>query len=167
MTRISSLGFGAAGLAALILAWEAGHRAFGPFVLPAPQEAAQRLVFLFAHGDALPALALSTAADALGGWCLGAALGMVAGIAGGLVPPLGAALRPVATVILGVPAIAWVVLSLLWFGPMGLSAAFTVLVTVAPIVFAGALQGVHAREPGLSEMADAFGAPPLLRFTPR
>lgn len=163
VTRTASLGFGAAGLAALVLAWEAGHRAFGPFVLPAPADAAQRLALLFAQGDALPALA-STAADALGGWCAGAALGAVAGIAGGLVPPLGAALRPVATVILGVPAIAWVVLSLLWFGPMGLSAAFTVLVTVAPVVFAGALAGVQARDPGLSEMARAFDAPPLLRF---
>ena len=45
-----------------------------------------------------------------------------------------------APVILGVPPIAWVVLALLSFGPAGLSAGFTVLVTALPIVFAGALQ---------------------------
>lgn len=154
---------GAAGLAALVAAWQIGHIALGPFVLPAPAETAARLVSLVANGTAAPAIAV-TATDALGGWFAGAALGFSLGLVGGLVPLLGAALRPVAIVVLGVPPIAWVVLSLLWFGPRGMGAAFTVLVTTLPIVFAGAFQGVQARDPRLSEMGRAFGAPLLLRL---
>lgn len=157
------LASGAAGLAALVLAWDAGHRALGPLVLPAPSETFDTLLRLIASGAAWPALRV-TAADALGGWLAGALLGASLGVAGGLVPPLGAALRPVTTVVLGVPPIAWVVLALLWFGPTGLSAGFTVLVTVLPIVFAGAFQGIQARSPALGEMARAFGAPPLLKL---
>ncbi|BBF93118.1 ABC transporter permease [Blastochloris tepida] len=163
MNAAARLAWGAAGLAGLVLAWEAGHRALGPLVLPAPAETFATLAALILSGKAGPALAV-TAADALGGWLGGAVLGAALGVAGGLVPPLGAALRPVTTVILGVPPIAWVVLSLLWFGPAGLSAGFTVLVTVLPIVFAGAFQGILARDPALGEMARAFGAPPLLKL---
>lgn len=163
MSPLLRLACGAAGLAALVVAWDAGHRALGPLVLPAPAETFEMLLQLLLSGAAWPALRV-TALDALGGWLAGATLGTAFGIAGGLLPPLGAALRPVATVILGVPPIAWVVLALLWFGPMGLSAGFTVLVTVLPIVFAGAFQGVRARDPALTEMARAFGAPPWLKL---
>ncbi|CAL8977469.1 Riboflavin transport system permease protein RibX [Rhodoplanes serenus] len=163
MARAVSWLWGGLGLLALGLAWEAGHRAFGPFVLPAPAEAGARLAALLADGDAWPALAV-TAGNALGGWLAGALVGAGLGIAGGLVGPLGAALRPVVTVTLGVPPIAWVVLALLWFGPRGGAPAFTVLVTAMPVVFAAAFQGLAARDPRLGEMATVYGAPLLLRL---
>lgn len=160
---VARIAWGASGLAALALAWEVGHRVFGPFVLPSPAETVSCLVDLIGSGQAGPALAV-TGANALAGWLLGAALGAALGIAAGLVAPLGAALRPVVTVTLGVPPIAWVVLALLWFGPRGLAPAFTVLITVVPIVFSAAFQGILARDQKLSEMAWVYGAPPLLRL---
>lgn len=163
LARVARLLLGLAGLAALALAWEAGHRAFGPFVLPSPVEAADTLVRLFADGVALPALRV-TVANALGGFLAGAVLGTALGVLAGLSWPVGATLRPVMTITLGVPPIAWVVLALLWFGPQGGAPAFTVLVTAMPIVFAGAAQGVCARDPKLSEMARVYGAPPVLRL---
>ena len=64
-----------------------------------------------------------------------------------------------ATAILGVPPIAWVVLSLLWFGPGGLGPLFTVAITAMPIVFAATLQGVRSRDPQLAELARVLRLP--------
>lgn len=160
---LASAVLGLAGLALVALAWEIGWRMLGAFVLPAPAETVATLVRLIADGAAWPALRV-TITSALGGFVAGAALGTVLGVAAGLAWPLGAALRPVMTVTLGTPPIAWVVLALLWFGPRGGAATFTVLVTAAPIVFAGAVQGVAARDRKLAEMARVYGAPPLLRL---
>jgi NitT/TauT family transport system permease protein len=68
-------------------------------------------------------------------------------------------LQPVATLMLGMPAIAWVVLSLLWFGGSGLAVVFTVLVTSAPIIFGGAVQGVRTLDGSLRRMALSFRVP--------
>ena len=68
-------------------------------------------------------------------------------------------LEPIATLFLGIPAIAWVVLALLWFGGSGRAATFTVVVTTAPIVFAGAAQGARTLDGGLRRMAQGFRTP--------
>ncbi|MFS8038129.1 ABC transporter permease [Xanthobacter sp. AM11] len=154
----------AAGLALLAAAWQWGAVAFGPFVLPTLAETARAVVRLVASGVAAPAL-LETAAHALGGCLAGAGVGLLVGMAGGLLLPVGAMSRPVFTALLGTPPIAWVVLALLWFGPGGMAAAFTVAVTAAPIVFLAALQGVRSRDPALTEMARLYRVPPLMRLT--
>ncbi|MEI2735680.1 MAG: ABC transporter permease subunit [Rhodoblastus sp.] len=156
--------WGAIGLAAVWCAWAWGAHALGPFVLPRPADAATRLVELFASGEAFGALA-STATQALAGWiiacCVGFALALVAAFAA----PVEMALRPIATVLLGVPPVAWLVLALLWLGPAGAAPAFTTAVANFPVVFVAALQGLAARDPDLDEMAESFRASPRQRFT--
>lgn len=161
---LARAGWGALGLLVLALAWQVGHWAFGPFVLPSLSETGRALAELVAGGMAGPALA-ETAAHSLGGFLAGGAVGLALGLLGGTFMPVGAAVRPMLTAILGTPPIAWVVLALLWFGPGGGTPTFTVAVTAAPIVFLAALQGVRARDPRLAEMADVYRAPPLLRLT--
>lgn len=153
-----------AGLAALAAAWQWGAVVFGPFVLPTLPETGRAMVALIASGKAGPAL-LATILHALGGCVAGGVVGLVVGIAGGLALPVGAMSRPVFTALLGTPPIAWVVLSLLWFGPGGMAAGVTVAVTAAPIVFLAALQGVRSRDAALMEMARLYRAPPLQRLT--
>lgn len=68
-------------------------------------------------------------------------------------------LQPIATMLIGVPAIAWVVLSLLWFGGSGLAATFSVAVAVGPVVFAAATQGTRTVDGGLRVMARSFRVP--------
>lgn len=151
------------GLAALLLAWIIAHRAYGAFVLPDPRDAIAALVKLAGSGALLPAIAL-TARDALGGFLAAALSGMALGGLAGTRPRLHQALQPLATVLLGVPAIAWVVLALLWFGSSGRVASFTVAVTTAPIVFAAAAQGVATLDGDLTRMARAFRAPRAARI---
>lgn len=149
--------WGTLGVVIFAAAWEAAYRIWGPFVLPSLGETGRAIGDLVMSGQAGPAI-LSTAKQALAGWLLGAATGLVLGVFGGYIMAAGATLTPLAIIFLGVPPIVWVVLALLWFGPGTIEPAFTVLVTVFPIVFFAALQGVKARDPSLDEMARVYGA---------
>ncbi|MCO8144678.1 ABC transporter permease subunit [Rhodovulum tesquicola] len=146
-----------AGLALLLVLWEAGHRIWGPLVLPGLAETGVTLWRMIAEGMVAPALA-QTAGNAGMGWAAGAAAGMIAGTLAGLRPEAQRALQPVAVVLLGIPAIAWVVLALLWFGGRW-AVVFTVAVATGPLVFAAAVAGVHSLDGGLIRMAQAFRVP--------
>lgn len=166
-TRHHDLAWGALGLAVLALGWTAVNRISGPFVLPSIAETLAALRRVVASGSFGGAL-LVTLGHAVGGALLGAGFGFGLGLLGGFRRPVGAALAPVATAILGVPPIAWIVLAFLWFGTGFVAPLFTVTITAAPIVFAATLQGVRARDPALAEMAAVFRLPPrarLLRLT--
>ncbi len=156
--------WGALGVAIFLAAWESAHRLWGPFVMPSLAETARAIGAIVLSGEAGPAI-VSTAKQALAGWLLGAVAGLAFGVLGGYAAPAGAALSPLALIVLGVPPIVWVVLALLWFGPGTIEPAFTVLLTVFPIVFFAARQGVAARDPALEEMARAYGASRRLRIT--
>lgn len=150
--------WGALGLALLALGWSLVNRAYGPFVLPSLTDTGVALARIGSSGEAVLAMAV-TVGHAVGGGLLGAIGGFLLGLAGGYLRPLGATFAPVAIAILGVPPIAWVVLSLLWFGPSGFGPLFTVSITTMPIVFAATLQGVRSFDPQLAEMADVFRLP--------
>jgi len=165
--RHHDLAWGALGLAVLALGWTAVNRISGPFVLPSIPDTVAALGHILVSGHVGPALVV-TLGHAVGGALLGAIFGFGLGLLGGFQRPAGAALAPVATAILGVPPIAWIVLAFLWFGTGLVAPLFTVAVTASPIVFAATLQGVRARDPALAEMAAVFRLPPrtrLLRLT--
>ena len=152
------------GLAALVGVWAALHAAYGPLVLPRPDLAVRELLRLFLSGEAQLALK-ATLLHSLAGWASGSVLGLLLALLGGFWRPAGLALRPVATVLLGTPPIAWLVLAALWFGANGFDAGFTVAVVILPIVFVAALQGLDARDPDLDEMSAGFSAPAWLEMT--
>ena len=151
-------GWGAAvGLFLLLAAWQACHEAYGSFVLPSPLESFAGLWRMIEDGRAPPAASL-TAARAVLGFLAAGLLGSVLGIAAGLSMAAARAVRPVVTVLLGIPPIAWIVLALLWFGTGGLAPVFTVVVAAFPIAFAGAVEGTRTLDRGLEGMARSFGA---------
>lgn len=148
----------AASLLLLLAAWEAGHAAYGTLVLPAPRETFAALWRMTLNGQVPPAV-LETSRNAVGGFLIAALIGGVLGTLAGASDMVRRLLHPLATLMLGIPAIAWVVLALLWFGGSGMAAVFTVVVTTAPIVFAGAAQGVRTLDGGLRRMALSFRVP--------
>lgn len=150
---------GALGLACLILVWWAVHLVGGPLVLPSPVETARAVWDGVQDGTALRATG-ETALAALGGFLLGSAVGVGVGVPAGIVPILGRALSPAVGVILGVPPIAWVVLSLLWFGAGETGPLVTTALTTFPVVFAAAARGAATLDPALVEMARAFRVGP-------
>ena len=154
---------GAAGLFCLAAAWQAGHEFYGSFILPSPLETLQTLSVII-HEPAFVQAAKETAERSLAGFLLAVGFGTTAGAIAGYSFAAMRLMRPIVTVILGVPPIAWIVLALIWFGSTGGSAVMTVVVAALPISFAGGLEGVATRDRALDAMARSFGAGGWMRF---
>lgn len=151
---------GWAGLAALSLLaalWQFGHEMWGAFILPSPRATVEAAYLMLANPDSWSPI-LVTVRRALEGFGLSAAIGATLGLAAGHAPAALRLARPLVTVIIGVPPIAWIVLALIWFGSSDGTVISTVVVGSLPIVFAGVAEGVMARDWGLDDMARAFGA---------
>jgi len=145
-------------LTLVVVLWQVGHNAYGSLLLPSPSETVAALWQLTIDGRMLPALAATTK-NSLGGFAAALLIGVSLGALAGWSTILRHLLQPIATLMLGVPAIAWVVLSLLWFGGSGSAVAFTVMISSTPIVFGGAAQGVRTLDGTLKRMALAFRVP--------
>lgn len=154
---------GLAGLFCLAAVWQLGHELYGSFILPSPGETFAAVGALVTAPN-FPEVALVTAERALTGFALAAGLGTLAGAAAGYSFAAMRILKPIVTVILGVPPIAWIVLALIWFGSGSGSAVMTVVLAALPLSFAGALEGVATRDRSLDAMARVFGASPGHRF---
>ncbi len=154
---------GLTGLLCVAAAWQAGHEIYGAFILPAPLATLGSLAALLTS-PAVHAVAADTAVRALAGFALAASVGSLLGVAAGYSFAAIRVLKPMVTVILGVPPIAWIVLALIWFGASGGTVVATIVIAAVPIAFAGAVEGVATRDRSLEAMATAFGAGPLRRF---
>lgn len=154
---------GAAGLFCLAAAWQAGHEFYGSFILPSPLETLRALSIII-YEPAFAEAAKNTAERSLAGFLLAVTFGTAAGVIAGYSHAAMRLMRPIVTVILGVPPIAWIVLALIWFGSTGGSAVMTVVVAALPISFAGGLEGVATRDRALDAMARSFGAGVWMRF---
>jgi len=73
--------------------------------------------------------------------------------------------RPIVTVLIGTPPIAWLVLALLWFGNGDGTPIFTVFVACMPVVFVGAMQGARTLDGQLRDVATAYRLPAWMCFT--
>lgn len=158
---------GWAGLAALSLlaaVWQAGHEAYGPFILTSPIETLRAVGALVSDPQAW-SIAFVTLQRALTGFALVTTIGIAIGIAAGYFPATMRIAAPLVTVLLGVPPIAWIVLAMIWFGGSDATVRTVILVSALPVVFLGAAQGIITRDRGLDRMAQAFGAGPVRRFT--
>jgi NitT/TauT family transport system permease protein len=158
-------GWGAlASLFLFVAAWEAVSLAYGPLILPDPAAAFGRLAALFDSGPGWSELAV-TARRAMTGLVLAIAVGSVLGLLAGLSPTASMMARPVVTVLLGTPPIAWLVLAMIWFGAGDGTPVFTVLVACFPVIFVGALQGTRTLDHHLRDMARAYRMPWRMRLT--
>jgi len=155
---------GVAGLALFAALWQAGHERFGAFILPAPLETLAA-GWTIAGDPASWILAGTTTLRAVEGFVLAGLAGTAGGIAAGYSPATMRLARPILTVLIGVPPIAWIVLAMIWFGSTDGTVVTTVVVAAVPVVFVGVAEGAVTRDRGLDDMARAFGAGPLARLT--
>lgn len=157
-------GWGALASLLLCLAlWEWAAGFYGELILPDPRTAFATLAGLLADGSAWPEL-LVTARRALLGFALALAAGSALGLLAGLSMTAAMMARPVVTVLIGTPPIAWLVLALLWFGAGDGTPVFTVFVAAFPVIFVGALQGARTVDGQLAELAAVYRLPPLMRL---
>jgi len=149
-------GWGAISSLFLFLAlWQWGSSFYQSFILPSPGEAFAALKHLLVNEDAADTL-LITAKRAGIGFSFALLIGTVVGGLAGLSMTLSSLCRPLVTLILGTPPVAWLVLALVWFGNSDGTPIFTVGVACLPIIFANAMQGVRTTDGDLKEMADAY-----------
>src|SRR5690554_5580820 len=144
--------------------WELGAQFYGDLVLPGPMTSMASLHQLLLEGAAWQELAIS-ARRALSGLALALLFGSLLGMLAGLSITTSILSRPLVTLFLGMPPIAWLVLAMLWFGLGDATAVFTVFIACLPIVFAGAMQGSRTLDNQLKAVADIYGLPPLMRLT--
>lgn len=157
-------GWGAiASLLLFLAAWEWASGFHGELVLPDPRSALATLGGLLGSGAAGPELAI-TARRALLGFVFAVAVGSTLGLAAGLSMTASMMSRPIITVLLGTPPVAWLVLALLWFGSGDGTPVFTVFVAGVPVIFAGAMQGARTLDGQLRDMASVFRLPPAMRL---
>ena len=155
---------GVAALSLMAALWQVGHETYGDFVLPSPLATARAAAQILCDAQAW-GIALQTTRRAVEGFLLAGMAGGLLGMAAGYSPASLRLARPLVTVVLGVPPIAWIVLAMIWFGSTDGTVVTTVLVAATPLVFVGAAEGVVTRDRGLDDMARAFGAGPIARLS--
>lgn len=157
MRGLQRYGPGLLGIGLGLLLWQWGHQIYGGFILPSPLQTLQAIgdILLTPASWALIGATLWRVALAAS---LSLSIGGLLGVVAGYVPFILRMLQPWAVVLLGMPAIAWIVLTMLWFGPSHGAVVFTIVVVTLPVVFMGTAAGVISRDRRLEAMAAAFGA---------
>lgn len=118
--------------------WAAGYHS--DLILPSPLAVLGQLADLLSDPASWHTIGI-TARRALFGfglaWLVGGGLGLLAGrtMTGAVIS------RPLISVLLGTPPIAWLVLALLWFGSGDGSPIFTVFIACLPVLFLQGMQG--------------------------
>ena len=144
--------------------WEYGGQVYGDLVLPGPVATLSQLSMMFSEGLAVPELAIS-ARRALYGLGLALAAGTALGLLAGRSMTAAMVSRPLATLLLGMPPIAWLVLAMLWFGMGDATPVFTVFIACFPIAFIGAMQGSRTVDNKLRDMALSYRLPWWMMMT--
>ena len=157
-------GWGAIASILLFIAfWDMGNQIYGDLVLPSPLETFQTL-FAMLQDEAVIEEIKITLYRASVGFGLSLVFGSALGLIAGFFATASMMSRPIVTILVGMPPIAWIVLAMIWFGMGDETVIFTVVVASFPIVFVGALQGTRTLDGDLKEMADSFALPWHMKF---
>ena len=146
-----------------IALWDMGNQIYGDLVLPSPLETFQTLYIMLGDKEILEQINI-TLYRASAGFSISLVLGSALGLIAGFFVTASMMSRPVVTILVGMPPIAWIVLAMIWFGMGDETVIFTVIVASFPIIFVGALQGTRTLDGDLKEMADSFNLPWYMKF---
>ncbi len=143
--------------------WDVGHQIYGSFILPSPGVVLNELFNLLQQEETLTNLYITSKRVFFGfgfSFLIGSCLGLLAGsfVTASFLS------RPYATIFMGTPPIAWIVLAMIWFGLGDNTVIFTVIVASFPIIFVGAMQGTRTLEGDLKEVCDSFHLPFFMKF---
>lgn len=117
-----------ASVVVLLALWELSSRLVASTYFPGPWAVAVRFVNL-AQGR-LPTDVVASLTEAIGGWLIGSALGIVGGLVIGRSPVLAEYAKPVLNFLRHISPLAWVPLAVLWLG-IGYWSKTSVIVLIA------------------------------------
>ncbi len=157
-------GWGAiASILLFIAVWDIGHQIYGSLVLPSPLETFGTLTAMLEDPAVIEDIN-TTMYRAFLGFVISLTLGSMLGLLAGFFATASMMSRPIVTILMGMPPIAWIVLAMIWFGMSDETVIFTVVVASFPIIFVGALQGTRTLDGELKQMADSFKLPYSMKF---
>ncbi len=146
------------GLILFLGSWEAAVQAglLPRTLVPPPSAVPRALISELRNG-----FWLSSVLASLGHYTLGVALGSLSGVAFGMAtalsPRLEALTSGVARLLRPIPPLAWIPFALIWFGATEGAAAFIIAIGVFWVNYFASIAAVRAIDPGLLEVASAFG----------
>lgn len=152
-----------AGLALFAALWQAGSEEYGAFILPDPLLVIMTAFHLLSDSESW-FLIFQTLSRAIEGYMIAVFVGAVGGMMAGFFPALMRLSRPVLMVLMGVPPIAWIVLTMIWFGSSDEAVTVTIAVAAMPLLFVTTAEGILTQDPKLDEMAQVFGVSKPLRL---
>lgn len=135
--------------------WDLGNQIYGNLILPSPKETFSTLFEMLKDENMINEILITTKRAVIG-FSISLVFGTFLGLLSGLFVTASMMSRPIVTILMGMPPIAWIVLAMIWFGMGDMTVIFTVIVASFPIIFIGALQGTRTLEGDLKEMADSF-----------
>lgn len=140
------------------MAWQAGALAglISTRVLPSPTSVVTAGWRLTSSGELLRDVEIS-ACRALLGLAIGGKIGFVLGLVNGVFPPVSRLLDSSLQMVRNVPHLALIPLVILWFGIDEGAKLFLVALGVFFPIYLNTYHGVRTVDPGLAEMARAYG----------
>lgn len=157
-------GWGAVASILLFIAlWDMGNQIYGDLVLPSPLESFQTLALMLQDENVLQEINITLYRASIG-FGLSLLIGTSLGLLAGFFATASMMSRPIVTILVGMPPIAWIVLAMIWFGMGDETVIFTVTIASFPIIFVGALQGTRTLDGDLKDMAQSFKLPWHMRF---
>lgn len=127
----------------ILTIWEISAAYVPEYIFPGIPKVLDKGVVLLGERATYEAI-FHTLQRVLGGFFLSAAVGIVLGVAMAMWPRVNAALMPLLKLVMGVPALTWVLLSIIWFQSAELRVWFIMFVLVFPIVGMNTFDGVRA-----------------------
>ena len=158
-TRFNSPAFRrSAALFLLLVLWEALSRLgwLDPFYAPPPSRVARVMVSLFTDGEIWPHLE-ATFSAAIIGLLAGLAVGIVLGFGAALVPILAELLEPVMIVLNAIPRVILAPLFVIWLGIDLASKVALALILVAVLIFFAVYSGIKEVDQHLVERVLTLG----------
>lgn len=135
--------YAALSVVVLLVLWQISSAYIPEYILPSIAQVLDKGRTLAADPKTYATI-LATLQRIVGGFVLSAVFGVVLGIAMGMSARLNAALSPTLKFVMGVPALTWVLLAIIWFKSAEARVWFMMFVLVFPIVATNTYDGVRA-----------------------
>ena len=147
-----------AGLILFLSAWEAAVRTglLPRTLVPPPSAVPAAWLSEISNGFWVSSV-LSSLRHYLVGLAIGSVGGVAVGLATALSPRMEAATSGIARLLRPIPPLAWIPFALIWFGATEGAAAFIIAIGVFWVNYFATVAAVRAIDPGLFELAAAFG----------
>jgi NitT/TauT family transport system permease protein len=150
-------------LALVVIGWWVLSLFYPPDIVPGPLQLL-KLIWQIVSVPGSWVIILTTLARILFGLVLSMLIGVPIGIAMGSRDFAERFLRSWIVVLLGMPAVAWAFLGVLWFGVGDAAPVFTIVLVALPVIALNIWQGVKSLNRDLYQMARVFKASNILTY---